>query len=133
MSGYPSIGFALLQGLITAAVMIVPWMVIAFGGKLKVTGTDVVLILATFPALGIVTTIVFWPFEGDWVDVALGPLVPFRTLLVGGLALTLGMAITQGKRLAKRSSSEAVVRLGTAFLFGAVWGVVWGFAGWVLA
>jgi hypothetical protein len=132
MIGYPSLAAALLQGLITATVMILPWLIISFGGKLKVTAIEVPLILVTFPAFTIVTVTVFWPFEGEWLGMVLGPFEPFRMLVVGGIAVTVGMAITQWKGLARRSSSEAVVRLGAAFLIGAVWGAVWGFSGSLL-
>jgi hypothetical protein len=132
MIGYPSFAAALLQGLITAVVMILPWLIISFGGKLKVTAIEVPLILVTFPAFTIVTVAVFWPFEGEWLGMVLGPFEPFRMLVVGGIAVTVGMAITQRKGLTRRSSSEAVVRLGAAFLIGAVWGAVWGFSGSLL-
>jgi hypothetical protein len=133
MTGYPSLGFALLQGLITAVVMIAPWLIVSFGGKLKVTLADVLLMLCTFPALGITSVAVFWPFEGDWLGMVLGPFEPFRMLVIGGVALTLGMAITQRRKLVRRGGTEAVVRLGVAFLIGATWGAVWGFSGWCLA
>jgi hypothetical protein len=132
MIGYPSLGAALLQGLITATVMILPWLAISFGGKLKVTAVEVPLILVTFPAFTIVTVAVFWPFEGEWLGLVLGPFEPFRMLVVGGVAVTIGMAVTQRKGLVRRGGSEAVVRLGAAFLIGAVWGAVWGFSGWFL-
>lgn len=132
MTGYPSLFSTLLQGLITSTVMVLPWLIIAFGGKLKVTWQDALLILSTFPALAIVTVAVFWPFEGEWLGMVLGPFEPFRMLVIGGVVLTIGMAVTQRRGIAQRGGSEAAVRLGAAFVIGAAWGAVWGFSGWFL-
>ena len=133
MTGYPSLPFALLQSVLTSVIMLTPPLVYAFGGsRLKSTFSDLLLMLCTFPALIVVTFLSFFPFEGAWFDVPLGPFAALHPLLVGGLVLTLGMAFTQRKGLAQRGATEAAVRLAAAFLMGAVWGAVWGFAGWCL-
>lgn len=132
MTGYPPLAFILLQGLVTALLLLAWPLAMAFGGRLRITLLDVLLASLTPPALAIVTIVVFLPFEGDWADRAFGPLAAFHALLVGGAAVTLGMAITQWKALARRGTSSLVYRLCAAFLIGAFWGVVWVFAGWVL-
>jgi hypothetical protein len=132
MTGFPSLPFALLQGLLTSLLMLTGPLLYAFGGKLKVRFSDVLLMLCTYPALALLSILVFYPFEGDWIEASLGPLVSLRTLLVGAVAMALGMAWTQRKGLARRSGSEAAVRIGTAFVIGALWGAVWGFSGWCL-
>ena len=130
-TGYPSLPLALLQGLLTAFALLAPVLVYAFGFRLRISLVDALLILTAIVATAAGTTILFLPFEGDWVDQALGPMVALRTLMVGAVGLTLAMAIAQ-RRAIVRGGSEAVVRLGAAFLLGAVWGSVWGFSGWVL-
>ncbi|MBO9714608.1 hypothetical protein [Sphingomonas sp.] len=130
MTGYPSFGAALLQGLVTTLVMVGPWLVAPFGGRLRVTAADVGMALAAVGGVLIVTVALFWPFEGDWVDWLLGPARSLRALLVGGFVLLAGMAWFLRRRLAR---AESAVRLGTAFLLGAAWGSVWSFSGWCLA
>lgn len=131
LTGYPSLSLALLQGLLTALALLAAPLAYAFGFRLRVSLTDALLILTAIVATAVGTTILFLPFEGDWVDQALGPMVALRTLMVGAVGLTLAMAIAQ-RRAIVRGGSEAVVRLGSAFLLGAVWGSVWGFSGWLL-
>lgn len=132
MTGFPTCLFALLQGLLTAALLLTGPLVYAFGGGPRVRFSDVLLMACTVPALMLLSIIVFYPFEGDWIEGSLGPLVPFRSLLVGALLTAAGMAWTQRKGLARRSPSEAAVRIGTAIVIGALWGAVWGFSGWCL-
>jgi len=132
MMGYPPPAFVLLQGLITALLLLAWPLGMAFGGRLRIRVLDVLLALLTPPTLALVTIIVFLPFEGDWADRAFGPLAAFHALLVGGAAVMLGMAVTQWKALARRGTTSLVYRLCAAFLIGAFWGVVWVFAGWVL-
>lgn len=131
MTGYPTLGFVLLQGLVTAVLLIAPWMLYAFVGGPRVGFADLGMILVTFPALAIVSDATFWLFEGDWFAHLLGPLAALRTLLVGGIALTAAMAYGQ-RRALPRPASELVVRHGATFLIGAAWGAVWGFSGWFL-
>lgn len=131
LTGYPSLSLALLQGLVTALALLAAPLAYAFGFRLRISLTDALLILTAIVATAVGTTILFLPFEGDWIDRALGPMVALRTLMVGAVGLTLAMAIAQ-RRAIVRGGSEAVVRLGAAFLLGAVWGSVWGFSGWLL-
>ncbi|MES2444286.1 MAG: hypothetical protein V4574_15775 [Pseudomonadota bacterium] len=132
MTGYPPLAVALLQGLIAAFVVCVPPLALAFGGRLKVSVRDVVLMILVLPGGALVTTAVFLPFEGDWVDRAFGPLVLMRPLIVGGSIVLLGTIVTQWRNLVKRGPLEVAHRLGAVFVIGAVWGVLWGLAGWFL-
>jgi hypothetical protein len=127
-----SILLLLLQGLITAALLVTPVFAVVFGGRLRTTPSDILLALAAYPVLALLTFLVFAPFEGEWADATFSVVDALRTLLVGALALGLGMAITQWKALATRPGSEAMVRLGAAFAGGALWGAVWCFSGWFL-
>ncbi len=132
MIGYPPLSFALLQGLLTALVLLVWPLALAFGGKLKTRALDVLFALATIPVLAALTMLVFLPFEGDWADQAFGPLAAFHALIVGGAALVLGMTVTQWKPLARSGPTSMAYRLAAAFLIGAFWGVLWVVSGWVL-
>jgi hypothetical protein len=132
MNGYPPLLLALLQGLIAGAAVCVPPLVVAFGGKLKVSAGDIVLMLLVFPMATVVTTAVFLPFEGDWADRAFGPLMLFRPLIVGGSVVLLGTVVTQWRSLSRLGPGEAAQRLGAAFAIGAIWGVLWGLSGWFL-
>jgi nitrate/nitrite transporter NarK len=132
MTGFPSPLFALLQGLLTSVLLLTGPLLYAFGGKLKVRMGDALLMLCTFPALILLSIVVFYPFEGDWIEGSLGPFVSLRSLLVGAVITALGMAWTQRKGIRRRSGSEAMVRIGTAIVIGALWGAIWGFSGWCL-
>ena len=132
MSGYPSLGVALLQGMLAATLLLGPLWFLAFGQRLRFGLSDLGLALAAWGGLAIGTIALFWPFEGDWVIAVLGPLEDYRSLIVGGLALVVGTAALQRRTLAQRGREEALTRLGAVFLLGALWGTVWGFAGWCL-
>lgn len=132
MSGYPALPVALLQGLLTAFVICTPPLVMAFGGRLKVSLWDIGLILLIYPWAALVTTCIFLPFEGDWADRAFGPLMLFRPLIVGGSVVLLGTVVTQWRGLSRLGPAQAMQRLGAGFAIGAIWGVLWGLSGWVL-
>lgn len=132
MNGYPALSFALLQGLLTAALLCTPPLVLAFGGKLKLSVSDAVLMLLVLPGSALVTIIVFLPFEGDWADLTFGPLAPIRSLIAGGTIVLLGTVATQWRGLFARPPFEIAHRLGAVFLIGAVWGAAWTLAGWFL-
>lgn len=130
MSGWPSLAHLLLQGLLTAVIVLVPaWIFVFGGGRLKTSGTEVLMALATFPILAAVSVLVFVAFEGKWADAPYTALDVARAMLVGALALSTGMAVTQWRQLARRPGSEAAIRVGATFLMGALWGLVWAFAG----
>jgi len=130
--GFPTIQFALLQALLCGLVMLTVPMAAAFGGRLKMSGTDLLLLIPIYPVFGLVTLIVFLPFEGNWADMAFGPLGTLRALIVGGLFLVLGTLYTQRHQLPKLGANAVAHRLGAVFLIGAVWGVVWSVSGWLL-
>ena len=132
MSGYPSPGVAVLQGLLAALLLMGPLMAYVFGSRFRVSLVDMSLALTAYGGLAIGTIALFLPFEGDWVIPVLGPLEDYRSLLVGGLVLAIGMAVVQWRTLVQRGTEEALTRLGAVFLLGALWGTVWGFAGWCL-
>ena len=133
MNPNPSILIALLQGLLTAAVLITPPLAFAlFGGRLRVTVGDLALASLTFPLLAVVSIISFYPFDVAWYDVGFDVWELLRSLLIGGLILALGMLIAQRKALARGTAAGAGLRLGGAFLVGAIWGAAWGFSGWSL-
>jgi hypothetical protein len=132
MNGYPPLLLALLQGLIAGAAVCVPPLIVAFGGRLKVSAGDIALMLLVFPMAAFVTTCVFLPFEGDWADRAFGPLMLFRPLIVGGSVVLLGTVVTQWRGLSRLGPAQAVQRLGAGFAIGAIWGVLWGLSGWFL-
>jgi hypothetical protein len=133
MIGYPSLHFVALQGLIVALVLLTPWLALAFGAKLKVTGADVALFVPVYPVFALVTVAIFLPFEGDWADMAFRPILTLRPIIVGGAAVVLGTVLTQWRNMSKRGISEVAHRLGAAFLIGALWGAVWGISGWALS
>ncbi|MCW3845823.1 hypothetical protein OF829_01120 [Sphingomonas sp. LB-2] len=130
--GFPTIPFALLQGLLVAVLMLSVPMVMAFCGRLKMSGGDLLLLIPIYPALALLSVLVFLPFEGNWADVAFGPLGALRALIVGGLFLVLGTLVTQRHQLPKLDANGIVHRLSSVFVIGAVWGVVWSLSGWLL-
>ncbi len=87
MIGYPVACLALLQGLLTALALLAWPLWLAFGGRLRIGVSDVLLALATLPVFAMLTLVVFLPFEGDWADLAFGPFSAFHALLVGGVAV----------------------------------------------
>ena len=121
-----------MNSLKTSLLLLGPLMAYVFGSRFRVSPVDVGLALAAYAGLAIGTIALFLPFEGDWVIAVLGPLEDYRSLLVGGLVLVIGMAILQWRTLVQRGAEEALTRLGAVFLLGALWGTVWGFAGWCL-
>jgi hypothetical protein len=133
MIGYPSLHFVVLQGLLVALLLATPWLALAFGQRLKVTGTDIALLVPVYPAFAIVTVAIFLPFEGDWADMAFRPILTLRPIIVGSAAVVLGTVLTQWRSMSSRGLSEAAHRLGAAFLIGALWGAVWGISGWALS
>jgi hypothetical protein len=132
MIGYPSLSFVALQGLLVALLLATPWLAMAFGGKLKVTGTDIALLVPVYPVFALVTIAIFLPFEGDWADMAFRPILTLRPMIVGGAAVVLGTVLTQWRNMSRRGLSEVVHRLGAALLIGGLWGAVWGVSGWAL-
>lgn len=132
MMGYPSMSMALFQGLLVALVLLTPWLMMAFATRLKTSGADVLLLLPIYPVFALLTLLVFLPFEGDWADMALGPVAVARPVLVGALAVLLGTLITQRRGLASRSAGEIAHQLGASLVIGAGWGLVWGLSGWFL-
>lgn len=133
MSNSPSILVALLQGLLTAAVLVGPAMAFALlGGRLRVTGGDLALASLTLPAVAIGSVLAFYPFDVAWYDVGFDIGELLRSLMIGGLLVALGMLLAQRKSLARGTVADAGSRLGGAFLIGAVWGATWGLAGWSL-
>ena len=132
MTGYPALSLALLQGLIAAAIACVPPLILAFGGRLKIFASDAVMIVLTLLGATVVTTAAFFPFEGDWADTAFGPIVALRPMIVGGAWLVLGMVVTHWHGLVRMRPSDVAHRLGSVFVFGALWGVLWALSGWFL-
>jgi hypothetical protein len=132
MTGYPALSLALLQGLIAAAIAGVLPLGLAFGGRLKIFASDLVLMVVALIVGAIVTTAAFFPFEGDWADSAFGPIVALRPMIVGGAWLVLGMVVTHWHGLLRMRFAEVAHRLGSVFAFGALWGVLWSLSGWVL-
>jgi hypothetical protein len=132
MIGYPPLYLALLQGLLVALVLLTPPMVLAFGGKLKVTGGDVALLLLVIPVFAAGTAILFVPFEGDWADRAFAPIIAFRSLIVGGSLVVLGMLITRWRGLLRLRPAQGGQMLAAGFVIGALWGLTWGLSGWLL-
>ena len=128
--GFPTIQFALLQGLLLAVLMLTVPMLYAFTARVKMSTGDLLLLI--YPALAALSVLVFFPFEGKWADAAFGPIGALRTLIVGGLFLVLGTLITQRHQLPKLYTNQVVHRLASVFVIGAVWGVVWSLSGWLL-
>lgn len=124
--------FGILQALLVGVVMLTIPMLYAFGGRVKMSGGDLALLLPIFPVFIIVTMIVFMPFEGNWADTAFGKLGTLRGLMVGGAFLVLGTLYTQRHQLPKLGANAIAHRLGAVFLIGAVWGVLWTISGWLL-
>lgn len=132
MMGFPALHIALLQALLVALLMLTIPMVAAFGGRLRMSGTDLLLLIPVYPAFAIVTFLVFWPFEANWGDTAFGPLGAVRGVIVGGAAVVLGTLYTQRHQLMKLHAGEVMHRLGAVFAVGAAWGLTWSLAGWLL-
>jgi hypothetical protein len=130
--GFPSIQFALLQGLLLAVLMLTIPMLYAFTARVKMSTGDLLLLIPIYPALAALSVLVFLPFEGNWADTAFGPVGMGRALIVGGLFLVLGTLITQRHQLPKLYASQVFHRLASVFVIGAVWGVVWSVSGWLL-
>jgi hypothetical protein len=130
--GFPTIQFAILQGLFVALLMLTVPMAMAFGGRLKMSTGDLLLLIPIYPTFALLTVLVFLPFEGNWADMAFGPLGVLRALIVGGAVVVLGTLYTQRKTLMRRSGNEVAHRIGAAFLIGAGWGVTWSLSGWLL-
>jgi len=132
MMGYPPLYFVLLQGLVVALVLLTPPMVLAFGGRSKVTGGDILLLLPVLPIFAGGTAILFLPFEGDWADHAFAPVIAFRSLIVGGSLVVLGILITRWRGLLRLRPAQAGQMLAAGFAIGAIWGLMWGLSGWFL-
>lgn len=132
MTGYPALPLALLQGLIAAAIACIPPLVLAFGGRLKIFASDVVMMVLALLFAAVVTTAAFLPFEGDWADAAFRPIIALRPMIVGGAWLVLGMIVTHWHGLLKIRFGDVAHRLGSVFVFGALWGVLWSLSGWIL-
>jgi hypothetical protein len=132
MMGFPAFHIALLQALLVAVMMLTIPMVGAFGGRIRMSGTDLLLLIPIYPAFAIVTFLVFWPFEANWGDTAFGPIGAWRGVIVGGAAVVLGTILTQRHQLSKLNANRVVGRLAAVFGVGAAWGLTWSLAGWLL-
>ena len=133
MSGYPPIGFSLLQALIVSLVVLTPWLAMAFATRHRLSTGDALLLVPVYPVFALFTLLVFLPFEGHWADGAVfGPMEIGRALLIGATALLIGTLYTQRRGLANRSGGEIAHQLGASVLIGAGWGLVWVLAGWFL-
>lgn len=132
MTGIPSFHVAVLQALLVAVLLLTIPMLYAFGGRLKMSSGDLLLLIPIYPVCALVTLVVFWPFEANWGDTAFGPLGPVRGLIVGGAALVLGTLWTHRHGLVKLGVSDAMFRLLWVFGVGAAWGLTWSAAGWLL-
>jgi len=130
--GFPTIQFAVLQGLLVGLLMLTIPMLYAFTTRVKMSGGDWLLLIPVYPVFALVTLIVFLPFEGNWADMAFGPLGALRALIVGGAFMALGTLYTQRHQLPKLGANAIAHRLSAVFLVGAVWGVVWSVSGWLL-
>ncbi|MEZ0244150.1 MAG: hypothetical protein ACAH11_12300 [Sphingomonas sp.] len=130
--GFPTIQFALLQGLLLAVLMLSIPMIYAFTARVKMSTGDLLLLIPIYPTLAALSVLVFLPFEGNWADAAFGPVGTLRALIVGGLFLVLGTLITQRHQLPKLYTYQVMHRLASVFVIGAVWGVVWSVSGWLL-
>jgi hypothetical protein len=120
MTGYPALSLALLQGLIAAAIACIPPLIMAFGGRLKIFASDMVMIVLAFLWATVVTTAAFFPFEGDWADAAFRPIIALRPI------------VTHWHGLLKIRPGDVAHRLGSVFVFGALWGALWALSGWFL-
>ena len=130
--GFPTLQFAVLQGLVVGLLMLTIPMLYAFTARVKMSGGDLLLLLPIFPVFIIVTLIVFMPFEGDWADMAFGAFGALRALIAGGIFMVLGTLITQRHQLPKLGANAIAHRLSAVFVIGAVWGVVWSVSGCLL-
>lgn len=130
--GFPAFHIALLQGLLVGVLMLTIPMLYAFGSRVKMSTGDLLLLVPIYPVFAIVTVLVFWPFEANWGDTAFGPLGAVRGVIVGGAAVVLGTVYTQRHQLAKLNANRVLERLAAVFVVGAVWGLMWSVAGWLL-
>lgn len=133
MSGIPAFHLAAIQALLVAVLILTAPMAYAFGNRLKMDAGDVLLLLPVYPAFAALTLVVFWPFEANWGDTAFGPLGAVRGVIVGGAAMVLAAIVTQRHQLATLHGHGVAQRLAWIFGIGAIWGLTWSLAGWVLS
>ena len=132
MIGFPPPEAVLMQGLLTSLLVLTVPLLMAFGQKLKVSGVDALLMIPIYPTFAALTILIFTPFEGEWGDMAFGPMGMLRSLSIGGIVVTLGTLYTQRREIVRMGAGGVSYRLGSVFVIGMVWGLVWLVSGMLL-